>query len=138
MRSALASFCCVLLLQACAGSHTAGPGDAAAHPDRNLITAEELAASQANNVLEAVSRLRPHFVRPISDTRYAGRMIYPDVIMDGMDFRDGVPGLRGVPLDGVRAIRYYSVYDARVRFGIEHRAGVISIVTVASPRDAKP
>lgn len=92
--------------------------------DRNIITADEIARSNASNAYEVVERLRPAFLR----TRGAQSMQNqePLVYIDGMRYGT-LQALANVPAIGIVSIQYLNALDATQRFGIGHDGGAILI-----------
>jgi hypothetical protein len=115
--------------------------------DRNVITADEIAAASVNSALDAVERLRPHWLRrdqdrsPISlgagrnlpgeevQTR-AGEPMAEEpptlkVMVDGTegDLRD----LKRIPKEQIAELRLLTGSDAQTRYGPRFAAGVIQV-----------
>jgi hypothetical protein len=114
----------LLMLGACNGqpSHVAPR-------DRNLITADEIARSNASNAYEAVERLRPGFLR----TRGVESIQHPEpptpmIYLDGMRYGP-LQTLSTVPAMGILSIQYLNAVDATQRFGMGHAGGAILITT---------
>lgn len=114
----------LLALGACTGqpSHVAPR-------DRNLITADEIARSNASNAYEAVERLRPAFLR----TRGAQSIQNPEpptpmIYLDGIRFGP-LQTLSSIPAIGILSIQYMNAVDATQRFGMGHEGGAILITT---------
>jgi hypothetical protein len=119
-------------LTACAAStSTTRPFIAGA--GREVLTAAEIVASRVTDVYQAVTQLRPEFLR----RRSASVVATPSelrvaVYVDEMPFGTS-ESLRYIPLDRVRQIRYVSATEANLLFGGSHPAGVI-VVTTLKPR----
>jgi hypothetical protein len=97
---------------------------------REVITAAEIVASRVTDVYQAVTQLRPEFLRKRNTTPMVSYS-RPQVVvyLDDMEF--GYPeSLRHIPLDRVRQIRYLSRSEADLRWGRYHPAGAIHVVTV--------
>jgi hypothetical protein len=101
--------CTLTALSACAASASGGAeaGATAGAPraDRNTITQAELAASGATNLLDAVQRLRPQWLRGVNLTNREGM---------GSDFAvyQGT-----TPLGGIEALRQLAPgYPLRLRY----------------------
>jgi hypothetical protein len=103
-------------------------------PARNVLTATEIVAARVSDVYQAVTQLRPDFLRrrsssttiaPVANTTVS-------VYLDELPF-GGVESLRDIPLDRVRVIRYLTPFDAALRWGGSHPAGAI-LVTTLKPR----
>lgn len=126
---------CVVLsvsLAACATGGSASSESLAfrSSPARNVITAAEIVASRVSDVYQAVTQLRPDFLR----RRYPSVTVAPrpaavSVYLDDLPF-GGVESLRAIPLHRVRVIRYLSPFDADLRWGGSHPAGAILVTTL--------
>jgi hypothetical protein len=97
---------------------------------RDVLTAAEIVASRVTDVYQAVSQLRPEFLRkrPVIQTPLISG-VSVQVYLDDMQF-GGVESLRSIPLDRVRTIRYVGAIDADLRWGGSHPAGVILVTTL--------
>src|SRR5688572_2384550 len=89
----------------------------------------EITAAQVANAHEAVSRLRPQFLRryrPTLTSLGEGQaVIYLDGVRQG-----GADMLRSIPANAVREIRYLSGTAANAEFGRWHPGGVIAVRSV--------
>ena len=97
--------------------------------NRNLITSDEIAKSNAGNAYEAVERLRPAFLRTrgaqsIQNPTPATPMIY----VDGMRY-GALQSLVQIPALGIISIQYLSPLDASQRFGLGNEGGAILVST---------
>lgn len=123
-------------LAACASNSATSSENLAlrASPTRNVITATEIVASRVSDVYQAVTQLRPDFLRRRSSsammtpTRANAVVVYLDELPFG-----GVESLRAIPLERVRVIRYFSPFDSDLRWGGSHPMGAI-LVTTLKPR----
>ena len=97
--------------------------------DRNVITADEIAKSNATNAYEAVERLRPSFLRTRgSQSLQNQEPPTPMIYVDGMRYGP-LATLASVPSLGIVSIQYLSAIDATQRYGIGNEGGAILIVT---------
>jgi len=114
-----------LLLVSCASA----PSTPAPRRDRNLITAEEIAAEPATSAAELLERLRPTWLRNRGPTSIgSGAPSYPIVYID--EVRSGGPeALSRVSSQIVREIRFINGRDATTRWGMDHGGGVILVTT---------
>jgi hypothetical protein len=95
-----------------------------------VITAAEIVAARVTDVYQAVSQLRPEFLRRRGGAAmpaFAPAAI--GVYLDELPF-GGVESLRYIPLDRVRLIRYVSPSDADLRWGGSHPMGAILVTTL--------
>lgn len=97
---------------------------------RDVITAAEIVASRVTDVYQAVSQLRPEFLRKRSGVLIAPYRV-PQVIvyLDELEFGTA-ESMRHIPLSRVRLIRYLSATEADLRWGGHHPAGVIHVSTL--------
>lgn len=102
-----------------------------ATPARNIITATEIVTSRVSDVYQAVTQLRPDFLRrrSTSATMTPLKPAAVSVYLDDLPF-GGVESLRSIPLERVRVIRYLSPFDADLRWGGSHPAGAILVTTL--------
>jgi hypothetical protein len=100
-------------------------------PARNVLTAAEIVASKVSDVYQAVTQLRPDFLRRRSNTVTMAplRPNAVSVYLDELPFGN-VESLRLIPLERVRIIRYLTPFDAELRWGGSHPAGAILVTTV--------
>jgi hypothetical protein len=107
-------------------------GGSGARGGGNVITEQELVASNVGNAYEAVERLRPNFLRsrgPSSlrtdvtslPTVYLGRQRYGDA-----------SALRQIPINTITQIRFFTASEAAVSFGMDHPNGVIEVTLKSS------
>lgn len=121
-------------LAACASGHPSADGESLslrATPARNVLTAAEIVASHVSDVYQAVTQLRPDFLRrrSTSPTLPALRPPTVTVYLDELPFGN-IESLRTIPLDRVRMIRYLTPFDADLRWGGSHPAGAILVTTL--------
>lgn len=97
--------------------------------NRNLITADEIAKSNASNAYEAVERLRPAFLRTRGPQSIQNpEPVTPVIYVDGMRF-GALHSLAQVPALGILSIQYLSALDASQRFGLGNEGGAILVTT---------
>lgn len=118
-----------LSLTACAAA-TPSSRPAFANAGRDVITAGEIVAARVTDAYQAVSQLRPEFLRrrTVSLAAYRAPVsiaVYLDELPLG-----GLESLRSIPLERVRLIRYMTPYDAGLRWGWTHPAGAILVTTL--------
>jgi hypothetical protein len=121
----------------------------------DVITTEEIASTHVNNAFDAVSILRPSFLRYRGVTSLAkdtscavdapgrancrapiaalgGDTAYARVYLNHK-FYGNISSLRGIGVGDIREIHYYNVQEASSKFGLGNPSGVIEVVTGASP-----
>ncbi len=114
----------VMLASACASSPPARP-----HPSSNVVTAEQLMDSGAQDVYGALQRISPVWLssrgpRSLTDPTPS----VADVYVNGVQVGD-VTYLKSVNVQDVRELRFYSANEAGARFGMNHPGGVITVTT---------
>ena len=127
---------CVLasvVLTACASAAAnTAPTPRISSLGREVLTAAEIVASRVTDVYQAVTQLRPEFLRrrpgmlAISPYAEVSIAVYLDEIPYGR-----AESLRQIPLERVRLIRYLSTTEANLKFGGSHPAGAIVVTTHA-------
>jgi len=126
---ALASVMC-----ACASGSAGAPAVSSGDPpaaqasrstrDRDVITAEEIAASDASNALQLVQRLRPSFLQ--TRGQWANGQTPIIVYVNTVKMSDP-SALERIPVSEVKEIRYLNGRDATQRYGMGHEAGAIIV-----------
>jgi hypothetical protein len=97
-------------------------------PRREILTAAEIVAARATDAYQAVSQLRPEFLRRRSGT-ISFLPVPVQVYVDELSFGTA-ESLHLVPLGAVRSIRYMSPVEADLRFGGRHTSGAILVTTL--------
>ena len=124
---------CVLVglsVTACAAAVKPDSRPAFRSAGRDVITAAEIVASHVTDAYQAVTHLRPEFlrrrsVRPVPAFAPVSVAIYLDDLPFG-----NIETLKYIPLGQVRLIRYLSPNDADMRWGGVHPAGAILVTTL--------
>ena len=104
----------MLLAAACASG-----GGGGGSTDQNLLTAADLAPYANQNLYDAVSRLRRHWIQGIG-----GRS--PRVFVNN-DEMGGAPSLQEYQTSMVAEIRFIRPSAAQTQFGPEYAGGVIQV-----------
>lgn len=105
-------------------------------PDRrvdrssDVVTNQELLATGALNLLDALRRIRPLWFR--LRTPSSGELTGITVLTMGQP-RGGIGVMSDMPLLGVREVRFYDASRAIIRFGKKYALGVIEITEGAAP-----
>jgi hypothetical protein len=133
----------------------APPSTTAGRHDSNVITSDEIASAHVSNAFDAVTILRPSFLRYRGATSLekdtsctsdaAGHMNckeptpalggdtgYARVYLNRQFYGD-ITSLRGINASEIHEIHYYNVQQASNRFGLGNPSGVIEVVTGSSP-----
>jgi hypothetical protein len=135
--SGLLALVLTLTLDGCAGAVASTPSG----HSRSVITAEELSAAGTESVYDMISRARPEFLREKPSQKYSEKLANgdqtvtaerPALIVNGQragDFGD----LRSIPASALSAVRYYTIEEAKRKFGMQYGGGAIEL-TYATPR----
>jgi hypothetical protein len=118
-----------LSMSACAAATSSSPHSFSS-AGRDVITAAEIVSSHVTDVYQAVTQLRPEFLRRRGATAIpliAAPQV--EVYLDDLPL-GSAESLRSIPLDRVRLIRYVSPVEADLRWGGSHSAGVILVTTL--------
>ena len=124
MRTLAIAAAALLTLGACGGKR-----QHVTPQDRNLITADEIAKSNATNAYEAVERLRPAFLRTRGSQSLQNQVPpTPMIYIDGMRYGP-LQTLSSVPAIGIVSIQYLTAIEATQRYGFGNEGGAIMITT---------
>jgi hypothetical protein len=116
-----------LSITACAAA-TQYQGPQFTGPRREILTAAEIVAARVTDAYQAVSQLRPEFLRRRSGT-ISFMPVPVQVYVDELPFGTA-ESLHLVPLGAVRLIRYMNPVEADLRFGGRHTSGAILVTTL--------
>lgn len=103
---------------ACAGS--AQP--ASDRPNRAVIVDSELPEGGTETVFDVVQRLRPEYLRQ----RPQGGSSVLAVFTHGQLLGDAGE-LKRIPVSSVKEVRYYTIEQAKNKFGMQYSGGVIEL-----------
>jgi len=112
------------LLASCAASATSHGGERAS---RNVLTYAQLAATNSDNLYDAIAKLRPEWVTsrgPTSitdETPTAASVYMAGTRLGRADY------LREMRVLDVSEVRYWDAGQASARFGMGHPRGVIEL-----------
>jgi hypothetical protein len=116
------------LVSACVsvGSSASSSGP---RPERNLITAEEIAGVSVANLFDAVRLLRPQWLSTTNPSTF--RVSAEGTIIVYMDrIRFGEPEqLRQFPPSIALSVRFLDPSEANAEFGVGHLKGAIMVTT---------
>ena len=121
MQIAVAAICGLSLLGAC----TTNAGSAGPHPDRNVITHQQMLDNHFQNAYEAVQALHPNWLQPRGPDSFSTTArveVYEETTHLGC-----VEMLRNLPTTDIAYMRWYDGVSAQQRFGIGHNNGVIYV-----------
>lgn len=97
----------------------------------DIIYRSEIAKSSAQNAYDAVRLLRPSFLAgrgPTTLLQPRASSLVPVVYLDNQRFGDAST-LRNIPVDGIVEIRFIGASQAQLRWGMDHPAGAILVLT---------
>jgi hypothetical protein len=99
----------------------------------DVLTAEEIATTNAHNAYDAISLKRPFFLksrgmRSLHEAPAGQTVEYPVVYMDRMYYGD-IESLKDISINTIFEIRYLDFNEATVQFGTGHSGGIIHILT---------
>ena len=106
---------------------SAAPAPAKRKRNANMLTADEIRETNAANAYDAVSRLRPNWLRKrgVSSINREGTIL---VYQDGLRF--GGPGsLQQINASAIESISYLDGTAATQRFGTDHGNGAILVTS---------
>ena len=114
---------------AAAGATPAAAPAVAARPrqDQQLITRDVIVGTQYTNLYDVVQAMRPNWLR----TRGANDSANGDVLQVYLDNQriGGINELRNITPTSVLSLRYYDPIASAARWGMNHSAGVIFVLT---------
>lgn len=130
MRSSVTRLCGILFLlsaTACASSGSQNTGTAQTNR-RDLLTQEQIQATNRQNAFEVVETLRSNWLRPRGQTSLTQRSAEVLVYVNNQRV-GGVDQLRAIPAMLITSIQWYDGIAASGRWGLDHGAGVIMVNT---------
>jgi hypothetical protein len=95
--------------------------------DQQLITRDVIVGTQYTNLYDVVLAMRPNWL----GTRGASNSVNGDVLQVYLDNQriGGANELRNIPPSSVLSVRYYDPIASAARWGMNHSAGVIFVLT---------
>ena len=122
---ALAFAASLAALPGCHPQHS-GPGTPSSN---NVITQEEIDATEANNVYDVIARLHGNYLNDrgavsIRSNKHSRAIVFLN------DQEYGIPEtMRNIPPGRIAEIRYFNGADASARFGSQYGGGVIQLIS---------
>jgi hypothetical protein len=126
--SLLVAVSAVSLLAGCASAGASETGAPRARQDQQLITRDVIVGTQYTNMFDVVQSLRSNWLRPKTGANASGRADVLVVYLDNQRV-GGVDELRRIVPSSVQTARYFDPIAASARWGMDHGAGAIVIVT---------
>jgi hypothetical protein len=115
----------VLLVAGCA-SAAQQPGSSGG--DRNVLTRDQLAATNSSDVYGALEKLRPEWLTSRGPTSVTNATpVIPSVFMNGQ-MLGKTEQLRDMRILEVSEVRFWPTGQAAAKFGMGHPRGVIEII----------
>lgn len=143
LRLRLLSVAVALLGAGACGTSTSSAGGAP-KPASNIITADEIAKVNVQNVYEAIQKLRPSMFRQRqvasangqggvaadAPARTGSAVTSGEVVVYADGTRLGpLENLRQIAASSVASVRYYSASEAQLKWGSGHQGGAIEVIT---------
>jgi hypothetical protein len=129
------SFAIAMLVAAGAcASGGASTGDTSSSTSRYAISQAELPSTGTETAYDAIQRLRPDFLRPRPSQSYnlqpdggaSGPAPAPALIVNGQRAGD-ISDLRQIAATSLKSVRYYTIEQAKRKFGMQYAGGAIEI-----------
>ena len=96
--------------------------------DRQLLTRDAILATQYTNMYDVILALRGNWLRSRAAESIQGRSSTVQVYLDNQHLT-GADELRAIAPTNVETVRYYDPIQASSRWGMDHGAGAIYILT---------
>ena len=117
-----------------ASAGTSASASSSSSSNRDIITESELPTSGTETAYDAISRLRPAFLRVQPAQSYnlqpeggaSGPAPAPALIVNGQRAGE-LSDLRHIAATSLRSVRYYSIEQAKRKFGMQYAGGAIEI-----------
>jgi len=123
----------LVLAGACASGGSAG-GTPSTSGNRAVITEAELPTSGTETAMDAIMRLRPEYLRARPSQSYSldtstgvtGDAPPPALIVNGQRAGE-LSDLRQIAATSVQMVRYYTIEQAKRKFGMQYTGGAIEV-----------
>ena len=96
--------------------------------DRQLLTRDAILATQYTNMYDVILALRGNWLRTRTAETVQGRNSTVQVYLDNQHLT-GADELRSIAPTNIETVRYYDPIQASSRWGMDHGAGAIYILT---------
>ncbi len=114
-----------LLLAACATTSARAPQAR----ERSLMTGDEVVATHASTLYDAIRQARPEFLRNRGFSSISSAAVdIPRVFVDNMELGD-IQALKSINPSDVAEVRRYSADEATTRWGTGYVGGAIAVLT---------
>lgn len=106
-----------------------GYTEAALSPDAEVITQDEVISSRGNSAYDVIKKIHANFLSNRGRTSFADTTVsMPMVFVDDQLFGP-ISALAGIPAAEIAEIRFYSAWEAVIKYGTGLPGGAISITT---------
>ena len=117
----------LLLCVVAAGCHQqSGTGG---RSSRNVITQEEIDASNAANMYDLIARLRADFLKDRGAVSIKSNQRERAVVFLNDQEYGILETMRNIPIGRISEVRYYTGIDAVSKFGSQYGGGVVMLVS---------
>ena len=99
-----------------------------ARNDRQLLTRDAILSTQYTNMYDVIQALRGNWLRTRAAESIQGKSSTVQVYLDNQRL-SGADELKSMPPTNVATVRYYDPIQASARWGMDHGAGAIYILT---------
>lgn len=115
------------------GTDATGPSISLPKPpkvraDRQLLTRDAILATQYTNMYDVILALRGNWLRSRAAESIQGKSSTVQVYLDNQHL-SGADELRSIAPTNIETVRYYDPIQASSRWGMDHGAGAIYILT---------
>lgn len=111
-----------------AGPSISLPKPPKARVDRQLLTRDAIMATQYTNMYDVILALRGNWLRTRTAETVQGRNSTVQVYLDNQHLT-GADELRSIAPTNIETVRFYDPIQASSRWGMDHGAGAIYILT---------
>jgi hypothetical protein len=96
--------------------------------DRQLLTRDVILGTQYSNMYDVIQALRGNWLRTRAAESIQGKSSTVQVYLDNQRLT-GADELKSMPTTNIETVRYYDPIQASSRWGMDHGAGAIYILT---------
>lgn len=97
--------------------------------DRQLLTRDAILATQYTNLYDVIFALRGNWLRGRTAESIQGKSATVQIYLDNQRLAGGADELRSIASTNISTVRYYDPIQASARWGMDHGAGAIYILT---------
>jgi len=134
LRRSLVAALLAVATGACASGGASASDPSTSSSTRSVITEAELPTSGTETAYDAIQRLRPEFLRARPAQSYtlqtnggaSGPAPAPALVVNGQRAGE-LSDLRQIAATAIRSVRYYTIEQAKRKFGMQYDGGAIEI-----------